>query len=54
MKHSAHRFSSHTPDEKNEEESLSIGDESDNEDLTDRSDGEWSDSGMVSRSRFIQ
>ncbi|KAH7874742.1 uncharacterized protein C8R40DRAFT_1171340 [Lentinula edodes] len=37
-------FSSHTPDEKNEEESLSIGDESDNEDLTDRSDGEWSDS----------
>ncbi|KAE9411411.1 hypothetical protein BT96DRAFT_961320 [Gymnopus androsaceus JB14] len=31
--------------EKNEEESASFGDESDNEDLTDHSDSEWSDLG---------
>ncbi|KIK67374.1 hypothetical protein GYMLUDRAFT_156567 [Collybiopsis luxurians FD-317 M1] len=38
-------ISSRIPDE---EDSLSTGDESDNEDLTDRSDSEWPDSGWYS------
>ncbi|KAJ3735770.1 hypothetical protein DFJ43DRAFT_832425 [Lentinula guzmanii] len=37
-------FASHAPGHKNEAESLSLGDESDNEDLTDHSDSEWPDS----------
>ncbi|KAJ4483345.1 hypothetical protein J3R30DRAFT_3834330, partial [Lentinula aciculospora] len=41
---SDHRSDLKLPDERNEDETFSIGDESDNEDLTDRSDSEWPDS----------